>query len=73
MNQNGTIWSDTQGNLIQAHGGMILKFKDRYYWYGENKNGPTFTESPGGLSGFLLLLLLGLYELEKRRTGVKQQ
>lgn len=49
MNQNGTIWSDTQGNLIQAHGGMILKFKDRYYWYGENKDGPTFTDSSGNL------------------------
>lgn len=34
---NGTLWLDQDGNPIQAHGGMIAKFKDRYYWYGEHK------------------------------------
>lgn len=41
MNKNGTLWYDTDGNPIQAHGGMILQHGDTYYWYGENKNGPT--------------------------------
>ena len=35
--KNGTCWLDDQGKLIQAHGGMIIKFGDLYYWYGENK------------------------------------
>ncbi|MFH5810599.1 family 43 glycosylhydrolase [Companilactobacillus sp. FL22-1] len=33
----GGAWYDTTGNRIQAHGGSILKIKDTYYWYGENK------------------------------------
>ncbi|KAL3814184.1 hypothetical protein ACJIZ3_015452 [Penstemon smallii] len=40
----GRIWLDTDGNLIQAHGGGIL-FDEKsrtYYWYGEYKNGPTY-------------------------------
>jgi hypothetical protein len=35
--KNGTCWPDTDGNPIQAHGGCIISYKDRYYWYGENK------------------------------------
>lgn len=41
MNKNGTLWMDTDGHSIQAHGGMILEYKGTFYWYGENKNGPT--------------------------------
>ncbi|RZS05888.1 hypothetical protein BHM03_00036452 [Ensete ventricosum] len=40
----GRLWLDTDGNPIQAHGGGIL-YDDRtetYYWYGENKDGPTY-------------------------------
>jgi hypothetical protein len=29
---------DTAGNLIQAHGGGILKLGNTYYWYGEDKS-----------------------------------
>ena len=36
--KNGTCWLDDQGNLIQAHGGMIARFGDTWYWYGENKD-----------------------------------
>jgi len=36
--KNGTCWLDAQGSLIQAHGGMIARFGDRWYWYGENKD-----------------------------------
>ena len=39
--KNGQIWKDTDGNLIQAHGGCILYHRGRYYWYGENKDGKT--------------------------------
>ncbi|NEW85031.1 MAG: family 43 glycosylhydrolase [Mariniphaga sp.] len=31
------IWSDTNGNPINAHGGGVLYFKGIYYWYGEHK------------------------------------
>jgi hypothetical protein len=34
-------WLDTNGKPIQAHGGGILFFEGVYYWFGENKNGPT--------------------------------
>lgn len=33
----GGKWLDDRGNMIQAHGGSIFKIKDKYYWYGENK------------------------------------
>lgn len=36
--KNGQCWLDDAGNLIQAHGGMITRFGDRWYWYGENKD-----------------------------------
>lgn len=35
--KNNTLWKDDLGNDIQAHGGMILKHEDTYYWYGEHK------------------------------------
>ena len=33
----GQPWRDTDGNLIQAHGGSVLYHQGTYYWYGENK------------------------------------
>lgn len=40
----GRQWLDTEGHPIQAHGGGILYVKKTgmYYWYGENKDGPTY-------------------------------
>ena len=35
--KNGTLWKDMEGNDIQAHGGMILRYEGVYYWYGEHK------------------------------------
>ena len=49
MNKNGTLWYDTDGNSIQAHGGMILLHEDTYYWYGENKNGNTSVAPSGDI------------------------
>ncbi|PWG80909.1 hypothetical protein DDR33_09665 [Pararcticibacter amylolyticus] len=33
----GAIWPDQNGNHIQAHGGGIIKIKNTYYWYGEQR------------------------------------
>jgi hypothetical protein len=38
----GELWMDTNGHHIQAHGGGILYFEDKYYWYGENKDGDSW-------------------------------
>jgi len=40
----GREWLDTDGNPIQAHGGGILfvESSKTFYWYGENKDGPTY-------------------------------
>ena len=37
----GTVWNDTDGNPINAHGGGILYHNGKYYWYGEYKKGKT--------------------------------
>lgn len=41
MFRPGQVWRDTEGKSIQAHGGGVLYDRGTYYWYGENKNGPT--------------------------------
>lgn len=33
----GQPWKDTEGKLIQTHGGSVLYHEGTYYWYGENK------------------------------------
>ena len=33
----GELWLDNDGVHINAHGGGILTYGDRYYWYGEHK------------------------------------
>ncbi|MDD5695019.1 MAG: glycoside hydrolase family 43 protein [Bacteroidales bacterium] len=40
--QPGTIWKDTDGNVINAHGGGILYHEGMYYWYGEYKGDSTY-------------------------------
>lgn len=34
----GQPWYDTDGNLIQTHGGSVLYHEGTYYWFGENKD-----------------------------------
>lgn len=34
---NGELWPDTKGNHINAHGGNIIKYGKKYYWYGEHR------------------------------------
>jgi beta-galactosidase len=38
----GSIFHDTDGNPINAHGGGFLYHNNIYYWYGEIKNGATY-------------------------------
>ena len=33
----GKIWLDTNGKVINAHGGGMLFYNDVYYWFGEHK------------------------------------
>lgn len=33
----GNLWFDTDGNIINAHGGGILYHEGKYYWFGEHK------------------------------------
>lgn len=35
--RNGYVWPDTNGKHINAHGGNIIKYGGRYYWYGEHR------------------------------------
>ena len=34
----GAPWNDTDGHLIQAHGGGILQVGKTYYWFGEDRS-----------------------------------
>ncbi len=34
----GEIWKDNRGKHIQAHGGGIIKVKDTFYWFGEDRS-----------------------------------
>lgn len=45
--KNGTVWTDINGNPIQAHGGMIMKHEDMFYWYGENKGADNCQKADG--------------------------
>ena len=42
----GQPWYDTDGKLIQAHGGSVFPADGRYYWVGENKE---FTDGKNGI------------------------
>jgi Glycosyl hydrolases family 43 len=39
---NKSIWKDTKGNPINAHGGGLLLHNGTYYWFGEIKKGKTW-------------------------------
>jgi hypothetical protein len=34
----GRLWLDNRGEHINAHGGGILRYNGRYYWFGEHKS-----------------------------------
>ena len=33
--RSGTVWTDTRGDVIQAHGIGMIRVGNTYYWYGE--------------------------------------
>jgi hypothetical protein len=35
--ESGALWPDNHGVHINAHGGGLLQFNNRYYWFGEHK------------------------------------
>lgn len=37
MLKNKTVWNDDRGMPIQAHGGCIIRYGGKWYWYGEHK------------------------------------
>ena len=43
--KNRTVWKDLDGKDIQAHGGCIIEYDGKYYWYGENKGQDNCTGS----------------------------
>ena len=46
----GEVWRDTGGRPVQAHGGCLLHDtagSGAYFWFGENKDGPTYSPDPG--------------------------
>lgn len=44
-NINGQSWRDTEGSLIQAHGGTIIAAGNRYFWYGEDRSQPAYDQN----------------------------
>ncbi|GGJ11893.1 glycosyl hydrolase family 43 [Alicyclobacillus cellulosilyticus] len=46
----GDVWLDDEGQIIQAHGGGMLIFEGRYYWYGENRDVPPGQGNVKGVS-----------------------
>ena len=48
--KNGTCWLDEAGRPIQAHGGMINRFGEKWYWYGEDKGAPNALLPDGSVS-----------------------
>lgn len=44
---NGKLWADTDGKHINAHGGNIIQYGGKYYWYGENRPDRGFTTEAG--------------------------
>lgn len=49
-NQNiypGNLWFDTDGHVINAHGGGIIFHEGTYYWYGEHRPERGFTTEKG--------------------------
>lgn len=45
--RNGELWLDNNGRHINAHGGNIIKYGDKFYWYGENRPYRGFTTEVG--------------------------
>lgn len=41
------VWNDVDGNYINAHGGGVLPYEGRYYWFGEHRPAKGFSTEVG--------------------------
>lgn len=41
------VWNDVNGEYINAHGGGILLFDSKYYWFGEHRPAKGFSTEVG--------------------------
>ncbi|MGN0244073.1 MAG: glycoside hydrolase family 43 protein [Lachnospiraceae bacterium] len=48
-----SVWTDTEGVFIQAHGGAVMwdPVSEKYYWYGEHKGTDNYTEGTNTVNG----------------------
>lgn len=44
---SGKVWRDTDGNVINAHGGGVLFHEGKYYWFGEHRPESGFVTEKG--------------------------
>lgn len=42
-----SVWNDVDGNYINAHGGGVLPYEGRYYWFGEHRPAKGFSTEVG--------------------------
>ncbi len=59
----GEIWKDTEGNIINVHGGGILYHDGTYYWYGTSMH---FNSKASPLKGVGVYTSKDLYEWENK-------
>ncbi len=67
----GKEWRDTDGELIQAHGGQVMYVDGKYYWYGENKNMTLSLNSPYWHNGVQCYSSDDLYNWKNEGTILK--
>ena len=67
----GQEWRDTDGELIQAHGGQVIYVDGKYYWYGENKSMTTSFRSPYWHNGVQCYSSDDLYTWKNEGTILK--
>lgn len=48
----GGVWTDTDGNKINAHGGQVFQRPGTFYWIGYALNGTTSIVPPPGLLAY---------------------
>ena len=67
----GQVWLDADGHPIQAHGGGVLLHDGVYYWYGENKNGPTLNKNRVDVIGISCYSSCDLYRWKFEGLALK--
>ncbi len=66
---NGSVWTDTQGNAIQAHDN-IIKYGDTYYWYGMDYSKNLLNGGTGGFKAIKCYASKDLVNWEFRNNVV---